>query len=928
MESTTRSPSRLPAGLRATGTEMAKKHAFGRMNATSIVPTSRPAAPPAAEPLAKTPPRPTGEDDPTEDDRAPTAEPPSPEEPFGKPTTRRRSSRRPAGRSHSVHRKPAACSHDHGHASHGHEGHDHAAAHVAQPPTHLPAESGGLAIQLDLEAMLPGETDDKGRFAELARALARMDNVSVVHLRIDTAWPTICVHHSVNPVGPLLDQLQEVAKRIAHRYRLRTWMVRGMDAAQCATMIEHALDRTTGVLSASVGYAAERLVLEYDTELVTETEIERRIAALGYALEDPPAGHVCAFHGPGGGGAPTLGPWLVGGSGVAIAAGVLLEHFAPALSEGQVGIPTLLYAAALLAAGYYPAKIAFGSLKQLRADIETLTVIAAIGAGLLGAWFEGAFLLFLFSLGHSLEHRAMDRARQAVEALAKLRPDVAWVRREGKVEQVAAADVKVDEIIIVRPGDRVPLDGVIVDGESHLDESAITGESLPRAKAAGDAVYAGAINKDGALEVSVSKAAKDSTLARLVDMVAAAEARKSPDQRMTTQLERRFVPIVLVAAPLLVAGLMVTGASLTDAVLRGLALLVAASPCALAVATPSAVLSAVARAARGGVLIKGGADLHALGKVRAVGFDKTGTLTIGKPKLIEAFPVGGTDLSLLLGTAAGAEALSGHPLAQAVIRGAADRGVAPGQGSDLVAVHGKGIRATVDGAAVALGRADWLPNVLAEALTAVSRMEKLGMTTLVVQRDGQTLGVLGVADTLRPEAMDAIQQLSAMGIDRTVLISGDNNRVARAIAAQVGISEARAPLLPEEKVQALRELARHGGVAMIGDGVNDAPALAAASVGITLGGAGSDVALQTADVVLMGDDLLKLPFAVGLAREANRTVRVNIGIALGVASVLVIASVFGWVGISQAVVLHEGSTLVVVLNGLRLLGWRADRSLS
>ena len=814
----------------------------------------------------------------------------------------------------------------HDHAGHDHAAHDHAAHdHVARPATHLPAESGGAAIQLDLEALLPGETDDKGRFAELARTLGRLPGVSAVHLRSSAAGPTVCVHHQAPDALVLVGELEAAAKGVADRYRLRTWLVRGMDAAQCATMIEYALDRTTGVLTASVGYASERLVLEYDSELVTEAEIERRVEALGYALEDPPAGHVCAFHGPAGGGAPALGPWLVGASGLAIAAGVALDYALPDLVIGRVGVSQVLYAAALLSAGYYPAKIALGSLRQLRADIETLTVLAAIGAGLLGAWFEGAFLLFLFSLGHSLEHRAMDRARQAVEALAKLRPEVAWVRRGADVKQVPAGDVRVGEIVVVRPGDRVALDGVISDGASHLDEAAITGESLPRAKTVGDDVYAGAINKDGALDVRVTKAAKDSTLARLVDMVAAAESRKSPDQRLATKLEKRFVPIVLVAAPTLVLGLSLTGTPVMDAILRGLALLVAASPCALAVATPSAVLSAVARAARGGVLIKGGSDLHALGNLRAMGFDKTGTLTIGKPQLVEVFATTSDGDTLLLATAAGAETSSGHPLAQAVIQGAVARGVTPGLGSDLVAVHGQGIRAVVDGARVALGRAEWLPGVPESTLVEVRRMEGAGMTTLVVQREGETLGVLGVADTLRPEAKAALDALARLGLDRTVLISGDNARVAAAIAARVGISEARAPLLPEDKVRAIRELARHGGVGMVGDGVNDAPALAAASVGITLGGAGSDVALQTADVVLMGDDLLRLPFAVGLARAANRAVRVNMGIALGVASLLVAASVLGWVGISEAVVLHEGSTLVVVLNGLRLLRWEPAR---
>ncbi len=817
--------------------------------------------------------------------------------------------------------------HDQGHAHDHAHAHDQAPAHVMRPPRFEPAETGGAAIQFDSEALLPGERDERGRFGELTRAFARIPGVTATHLRSDSAGFSVCVHHDAPDAPALADQIQASAARVADRYRARTWMVRGMDAAQCGVVIEYALNRTEGVLTASVAYAAERLVLEYDSELVTERALERRVEALGYALEDPPAGHVCAFHGGGEGLAPRLAPWLVAGSGVAIAAGLALEHLAPEpigsgpLASGPALVATGLYAAALCAAGFFPARTAFGSLRQLRADIETLTVVAAIGAGMLRAWFEGAFLLFLFSLGHSLEHRAMQRARQAVDALAQLRPDVARVQRGGSVVEVRADLVAVEEIALVRPGDRVALDGIIIEGASHLDEAAITGESVPRPKSVGDTVHAGTINQDGALSVRVTKRAGESTLARLVDMVASAEARKSPDQRLTTRLERIFVPIVLVAAPALAIGLVATGSPVKDAVLRGLALLVAASPCALAVATPSVVLSAVARAAQAGVLVKGGAELHALGRVRAIAFDKTGTLTLGKPRLLE---IVGADEALLLATAAGAESQSAHPIAVAVLSGAAERGITPGAGSNLVAVHGKGIRAQVDGQAVSVGRADWLEGVPADILAAVARMEAEGKTTLVVQRGGQTLGALGVADTLRPEAAETLAALRAMGLDRTVLLSGDNLRVASAIANQVGITEAQAPLLPEDKVRAVRDLARHGGVAMVGDGVNDAPALASASIGISLGGAGSDVALQTADIVLMADGLGRLPFALGLARAANRAVKLNIAIALGVACVLVVASIMGEVGISQAVILHEGSTLLVVLNGLRLLRWRHD----
>jgi Cd2+/Zn2+-exporting ATPase len=370
--------------------------------------------------------------------------------------------------------------------------------------------------------------------------------------------------------------------------------------------------------------------------------------------------------------------------------------------------------------------------------------------------------------------------------------------------------------------------------------------------------------------------------------------------------------------------LLLLGATVDEAVLRSLSLLVAASPCALAISTPSAVLSAVARAARGGVLMKGGAHLEALGKARIIAFDKTGTLTVGKPRLVTASAAAGVAEERLLAVAAGAEALSGHPIARAVVEAAKARGVDALPASEMEAVHGQGLRAVVGGQPVAIGSLDLFEGDVPEALRAdVARLQAAGQTTMLVRQGGAFLGVLGVADTARPEAPTAMRALRGLGIEQTLMLSGDNATVARAVAGQLGIDDVRAPLMPEGKVHALRTLARDAGVAMVGDGVNDAPALAAASVGIAMGGAGSDVALETADVVLMGDDLRSLPFAVSLARASNAVVRQNLLIALGVSGVLVLASLFGWVRIAEAVVLHEGSTLLVVFNGLRLLAYRA-----
>ncbi|RKH50967.1 heavy metal translocating P-type ATPase [Corallococcus llansteffanensis] len=816
-----------------------------------------------------------------------------------------------------------SCSHGHDHDHHGHDHHGHAhSQRVLRPPAHRPAEGGGAALQLDLEATLPGETDDQGRFARLEAALESQRGITDVHLRRDAGHAEVCIHYqpSLVSASQLLTLAQRTGGQVAARYLHHTWFVRGMDSADAAQVIEHAVSRMKGVLTASVAYASERLVIEYDKEEVKLPEVEARVKKLGYGLEVPMAGHACSHHAHGGGLAPLLELPLVVASGVLLAAGFAVDHFALAPPL----VATVLWGLSMASGGFFAIKGSVQSIAQLRIDIETMMVVAAVGAAVLGAWFEGAFLLFLFSAGHALEHRAMEKARRSIEALGQLRPEVARVRRGSDVVEVPVADVARGERIVVRPGDRVPLDGIIREGRSSLDQAAITGESMPVARKPGDEVFSGTINCEAALEVEVTRLSSESVLARVVDMVAQAEAQKGKRQRFAQRLERTVAPLVMAAAVVFPVVLVLTGTDVKEAVLRAVGLLVAASPCALAISTPSAVLSAVASAARGGVLIKGGIYLELLSGIRAIAFDKTGTLTVGKPRLLTTWSAPGVTREELLGTAASVEALSAHPLAKAVVDGAAEARVTVPVGRDLEAIHGQGIRAKVGDDAVDVGSLALFTGeaVPSDVTAEVTRLEEAGQTTMVVRRAGRYLGVLGVADTLRGGARQVVQELKAGGIERTVMLSGDNARVAQSIATQVGLDEAKAPLMPADKVTAVKELGRTHAVAMVGDGVNDAPALAAAAVGVAMGGAGSDAALETADVVLMSDDLAKLPFALELSRKATAVMKQNLVIALGVSAVLVVAAVLGLTKISQAVVLHEGSTLLVVFNGLRLLAFR------
>jgi Zn2+/Cd2+-exporting ATPase len=574
-------------------------------------------------------------------------------------------------------------------------------------------------------------------------------------------------------------------------------------------------------------------------------------------------------------------------------------------------------------------------------------LLAAVGAAMLGDWAEGALLLFLFSLGHGLEQYAMGRAKRAIEALAELAPQTALVRREGNTVEVPVEQLRVGDIVIVKPNERLPADGFVIKGEGSVNQAPITGESVPVDKRAVDdpqqaaanpdrldpqyRAFAGTINGSGAIDIQVTKLSSESTLARVVQMVNEAETQKSPTQRFADQFEQYFVPAVLAFVVFLLFAWAVIDEPFSTSFYRAMAVLVASSPCALAISTPSAVLSGVARAARGGVLIKGGGPLENLGTLGAIAFDKTGTLTEGKPRLTDVVAADGEAEDELLRVAMAVERLSDHPLAAAVVLGGKKRLNSDSdlQAHDVQSITGRGVKAVVDDQQVYIGKENLFAEVtgtpLPDALReSVEKLKASGRTTMIVRRGDTYLGVLGLMDTPRAAAKDVIARLRKLGIRRMIMLSGDNQQVASAVAQEVGLDEAWGDLMPDGKVTAIKKLSASEGVAMVGDGVNDAPAMAHATVGIAMGAAGSDVALETADVALMADDLNHLPFVVGLSRQTSRIIRQNLWFSLGMVAFLVPATVLG-LRLGFAVVLHEGSTLLVVLNALRLLGYQSDR---
>jgi Cd2+/Zn2+-exporting ATPase len=564
-------------------------------------------------------------------------------------------------------------------------------------------------------------------------------------------------------------------------------------------------------------------------------------------------------------------------------------------------------------------------------NIDLLMVVAAAGAAALGEWAEGALLLFLFSLGHALEHYALGRARNAITALAELAPSRATVLRTDngvrREEVVGIEAVRPGDVVVVKPAERIPVDGTVQEGRSGVNQAPITGESVPVDKAPGDPVFAGSVNGEGALVIDVTVAVGDRTLDRVIKLVSEAQTQKAPTQQFTERFARVFVPVVLIGDVLLIVVPPLLGLlSWPDAFARAMAVLVAASPCALALGTPAAVLAGIAQAARNGVLIKGGAHLEALGSIRSLALDKTGTITVGEPSVTDVVPMDTVDEGFLLATAAAVELRSQHPLAKAVVRHASEQQLTVPEAGELTSITARGVRAPVDGAVVEIGRAmlfeDAGVDVPQVVRDAVQRLEEAGRSTMIVRRVGHTpefLGVLGLADEPRANARATLVALRSAGIQRIIMLTGDNAGVGNAVGRAVGVDEVRAGLLPEDKVTSIKELAAAGPVAMVGDGVNDAPALAHATVGIAMGGAGTAAALETADVALMGDDLSRLPFAIALSRQAKGIIRQNLFVSLGVIVVLVVATVSGVASIGPAVIAHEGSTLVVIANALRLL---------
>lgn len=830
----------------------------------------------------------------------------------------------------------------------------------------------GPTLQIDLPIILPDAPGEQDACVQrLLDELSNHQGIGQAHIvpGATNQTPQLCLHYDPDTLslGRVRELVQSTGARITEQYGHFVWKVSGLLHQRQAQRIAARLRSQPGVLEveATLGGlvrvefdrretsdktlqdALGRLGLRVNRTISTDGPMEKRGGAHSHDDhdehdhgDDQKHGKGAHDHDHGGILGANSELYFALFCGLCLGAGFLLEKLTSAPSWASL----TLYVAAYGFGGYYTLREAIENLRLKRFEIDTLMLVAAAGAAGLGEWAEGALLLFLFSIGHALEGFAMGRARRAIEALANLAPQRAEVVRDGRVLEIPVEELTVGDTVVARPNNRIPADGFVLKGRSSVNQAPITGESVPvdkepvgepdRAAERPDSippqhrVFAGTINGAGALEIYVTRTAADNTLARVVKMVSEAETQKSPTQRLTDRFERIFVPVILFFVGMLLFAWVVVDEPFRDSFYRAMAVLVAASPCALAIATPSAVLSGVARAARGGVLVKGGAPLENLGALTAIAFDKTGTLTEGKPQVTDVVAAHGVDQKELIKVAAAVERQSDHPLAAAVVKdaetrlgGLFDLPVASG----VTGITGRGVSAIIGTEQVHIGKKDLFLQSLQIAIPGdirniVQSLELQGRTTMIVRKGERYLGVIGLMDKPRVAARAVIQQLRSLGINRMVMLSGDNNLVAEAVSTDVGLNEGFGNLMPEDKVETIKKLRTEQKVAMVGDGVNDAPALATADVGIAMGAAGSDVALETADVALMADDLTKLPFAVGLSRSTRRVIRQNLWVSLGMVAILIPATVFG-LQIGMAVLLHEGSTLIVVANALRLLAY-------
>ena len=751
---------------------------------------------------------------------------------------------------------------------------------------------------------------DPCKHVDIEEEMLPPDGVVGVHLSEDDS-----VEIDFNPKQLSDAEVEEYIRHLSpHKFQKCLFRLNGRACEACALKLERKVERLEGVRHASATFLGGVMSVTFDGGVLSDEQLLEGVKAQG---------------------APVT-PWsdTVSVSDKVEMAFTVITLLCMLLAWlwPVTRIPALTLA--YITGGTFGVQAAWQSLREGTVDVDLLMILAALGAAYVDAPMEGAVLLFLFSLSNVLQAFAMDRTRQAIQSLMRLRPEKALVRRGDSLELLPLGQLVAGDRVVVKPGEAVPLDGEIIEGHSSLDESTLTGESLPVSKGLGDPVFAGTINQSGSIEFRVTRLARDSTIEKLVQMVEEAQSEKANTQRWLDQAEQYYAMGVILVTLALIGIPMALGGDFDSVFYRAITVMVVASPCALVISTPASILSAIGGAARRGVLFKGGAHLERAASINAIAFDKTGTLTEGKPRVTDLVVSSGVfsksegawseEALEFLRLAASVESRSEHPLAEAIVAEAKAQGLEIAEATDFTSVSGKGAHAKVEGRRLSIGSARLFSEQegLDQFQEAMEKLQSEGKTAMLLADEERFLGVVAVADVLRPDAVATLKALREAGMEKLVMLTGDNTRVAQAIAKQAGIDEVYAELLPKDKVAKLLLLKEKYKVAMVGDGVNDAPALATADLGIAMGAAGSDVALDSADVVFMGERLEHLPFAFDISKRARRVMVANLSFALGVIVVLVIGSLGAHLPLPLGVLGHEGSTVLVCLNGLRLLFYR------
>ncbi|GGE55880.1 copper-translocating P-type ATPase [Pullulanibacillus camelliae] len=747
----------------------------------------------------------------------------------------------------------------------------------------------------------------------IEKGLSQLENIEAVKVNYNTAKLQLVskdrlsferVEHVIQKLGYRIEPLKQ-------HTNVRTYDIEGMDCGSCATSIEKHLQTLPSVRSVSVNFSTGKMKIDHESHV---EEVISEVAKLGYKASllskmSPRKDETLAKN--------SAATKMLISTGILIILGLVSAYISL-----PKPLANLLYAATIIMVGYKPFKSAYFAIKSRSIDMNVLMSAAALGAVIIGQWLEGATVVWLFALGTALQNRSIAHTRNSIRNLMTVAPAEAWIKAGSQMIKKPVEEVSIGDILIVKPGEKIPLDGVIVQGESSVNQAPITGESIPVDKGIHDHVFAGTVNESGALDIQVTKLVEDTTLARIIHLVEEAQEQKAPTQAFVDRFARVYTPVVFIIALCVMVLPPLFIGNWGNWFYKGLELLVIACPCALVISTPVAIVSALGNAAKNGVLIKGGTFLEKAGAINAIAFDKTGTLTAGEPKVSEVKLAEASEIELL-SIALTLETRSTHPIAKAIVDFVKDKGIAPQSGTLFKTIVGKGVQATINGQVYYAGNRRLFEDLdipVNDRYAEAQGLKQKGRTVVFIGTGHKLMGIIAVADTIRPTTIKTLSQLRQVGVGQLAMLTGDNEETAQFIAQEAQISRYFAELLPEDKVKAIKQLQHEGyNVAMVGDGINDAPALATADLGIAMGGAGTDTAMETADSVLMADNLEKLPHMIQLSRKALSIIKQNIWFSLIIKAIALMLIFPGWLTLWLAVLSDTGAAIIVILNAMRLL---------